>query len=262
MKKLAHATILVHKSVVTSLANPVDALKLSSHPLVTSMLKAIHIKTSSLAPTRVSIWNAEDLVQWLRDHPPVEDSIFQVSRHVAILLLLASGRRLHDLTLLRIDEAHLTVSNCNSKITLWPVYGSKTDSPKIRQSGWELSSSGDRPLDLVFWVRHLINVSRNRRKASPGLTHLFITTRGKVKSASRTVIAGWLKGPFEDLGITRGPGSIRSAVASNNFISNVPLDKILEKSNWRGSLNFFKYYCKTVEKPRMNRMLNDCFKAV
>ncbi|CAH0560608.1 unnamed protein product [Brassicogethes aeneus] len=98
-----------------------------------------------------------------------------------------------------------------------------------RQSGWELGSSGDRLLDLVKWVHHLIQVSAPRRKDQENLSSLFITTRGEVKAASRSIIAGWFKKPFKDLGIDMGPGSIRSAVASFDFQNNVSLDSILEK---------------------------------
>lgn len=212
--------------------------------------------------TKTQIWNIQDLFQWLKSNIPDKESIFQVSRHVTLLLLLASGRRIHDLTLLMVDDMHCERSD--SSLTFWPKFGSKTDNDRNRQSGWHLTCSGDMALSLVKWVNCLIEVTNSRRKAREGLNNLFITTRGKVKAASRTVIAGWLKEPFKDIGINCSPGSVRSAVASNDFQNNVPLDEILKRGNWRGSTNFFKHYCKSVEQPRSTNVnvLNDSFNAV
>lgn len=254
VKKLALSTILVHKSVVITLSSPEGAERLSGHPLIKTMLKAIGLKTSACLTPKSTIWNILDLVNWLKSHPPDQNSFFQVSRHTAILLLLASGRRIHDLTLISLDKDHCQLSN--STITFWPMFGSKTDRTKYRQSGWELRSSGDELLDLVKWVNLLIKVSEQRRRAKKNLFPLFITTRGAVRAATRTIIAGWLKEPFKDLRIEMGPGSIRSAVASFDFQNNVSIDSILEKGNWRGSNNFFKHYCKNVERPSEFKRLN------
>lgn len=262
IKKLAYPTILVHKSVIVSLSDPVQERSLSSHPLVTKMLKAIAIKRSINKVQRTSIWNIEDMLEWLRANIPSRHSIFQISRHVALLLLLASGRRIHDLTLLCIDAQHCHITE--KSVTFWPSFGSKTDNAKHRQSGWQLDCSDDPALSLVIWLKQLIQISSNRRKARNGLHNLFITTRGEVKAASRTVIAGWLKAPFAELGIECGPGSTRSAVASYDFQNNVPLDQILSRGNWRGSDNFFKHYCKFVEKPRVpnSNVLNRFFHPI
>lgn len=263
VKKLAYSTILVHKSVVVTLANPLLGQSLSSHPLITTMLKALsNNNCSTRVAARSRIWNIQDLVQWLRTHVPLPDSIFQISRHVALLLLIASGRRVHDLTLLHIDKDHCEITD--KTVIFWPSFGSKSDSARHRQSGWQLGCSGDPALSLVIWIKCLINVLADRRKARENLSNLFISTRGKVKPASRAVIAGWLKAPFADLGINCSPGSIRSAVASYNYQQNVPLDQILLQGNWKGSENFFKHYCKPVEKPRDANatVLNGSFKAV
>lgn len=260
-KKLAYQTILVHKSVIVSFANPNLEKGLGSHPLVKSMLKAISLKEACNRPLRSKIWNIQDLIDWLKSNPPLENSIFQVSRHLSCLLLLASGRRVHDLTLLSIDKDHCTVSK--DSIIFWPRFGSKTDNAERRQSGWKLLGCEDEVFNIVKWINVLIKASSDRRKAVSGLDSLFISTRGKVKAASRTVIAGWLKGIFKCLGIDLGVGSIRSAVASHGFENNISLDEILSKGNWMSSQNFFKHYWKSVEKPSSQavNVLGGMFKA-
>lgn len=247
-RKLGYRTILTKKSVVSSLANPGNENRLSAHPLVRSMVKAIGNREAAKSTAKSSIWNVELLIEWLKSHPPDQNSLFQVSRHTAILLLLASGRRVHDLTLLAIGENNY-VSQRDS-VTFWPIFGSKTDSVRHRQSGWKLSRSKQQVFNLVFWVKRLIEVSAERRKAVPGLLKLFITTRGKVAEASKAIVAGWLKTIFKDLNINTSPGSIRSAVASYRYEQGMELDEILKRGNWQGAKNFFKYYCKEVQRPK------------
>lgn len=262
IKKLAYATILVHKSVIVTLSDPEQVKNLSAHPLVTSMLKAINLRKQASMSPKSKIWNIQDLLAWLETHPPDRESIFQVSRHVALLLLLASGRRVHDLTLLSISPENCIITE--KSVTFWPMFGSKTDGTRGRQSGWLLHKSDNGTFDLVSWVRSLIDVTSVRRKSQDDLFNLFITTRGKVKAASRAAIAGWLKTSFNDIGVNCTPGSIRSAVASYDYARDTPLDEILKRGNWKGSTNFFKHYCKTVEKPtRLTKnRLSSSFEAV
>lgn len=99
---MAYANIFVHKTVVVTLSDPEQVKNLSSHPLITSMLKAINLKKQASMIPKSQIWNIQDLLLWLESHLPDKRRIFQVSRHVALLLLLASGRRIQDLTLLSI----------------------------------------------------------------------------------------------------------------------------------------------------------------
>jgi hypothetical protein len=61
-------------------------------------------------------------LDWLQSHPP-DLSIFQVSRHLAVLLLLASGHRIHDLTLIDLDEDYSQI--LDKVIIFWPRFGSK-----------------------------------------------------------------------------------------------------------------------------------------
>lgn len=250
IKKVAYSTILVRKSVIATFANPEAEHNVCTHPIVTSMLKAISLKSAEKSSMRPRVWNIQDLITWLKGNPPNESSIYQISRYCTLLLLLASGRRIHDLTLLRVDDKHCSMQS--DTITFWPAFGSKTDRAKERQSGWLIKKSQDSEFDIVRWIRQLIHVSSERRKASPGLVNLFITTRGKVKPASRTVIAGWIKPVFLSLGLEVAPGSIRSAVASYNFENNLPLDDLLKRGNWRGATNFFKYYYKSVSAPSLH----------
>lgn len=129
-KKFAYSTILVHKSAVTTFCSGKSILPLSSDFLVRQVLKAISLEKPK--ETRAEIWDVQRLLDWLSTGTQ-NLSFFEVSRRTATLLLLVSGRRIQDLTLLKISKNFLT--NLGDTIILWPVFGSKTDRGHFRQSG-------------------------------------------------------------------------------------------------------------------------------
>lgn len=170
---------------------------------------------------------------------PEQITLFEASRRAATILLLASGRRVHDLTLLHCTADRLSVDS--EGISIWPVFGAKTDSADWQQSGWRLARSGSSNIDPVYWTEKVIELSKARR-AQTIQPSLFITTCGVVKAASRAVIAGWIKTVLRDAGVEDSPGSIRSAVASLNWVQNYKLDDILSRGNWKSPNTFARFY--------------------
>ncbi|CAG5102904.1 Protein of unknown function [Cotesia congregata] len=238
-EKIAYSTILVHKSAITTFCAKRD---LSSDFLVKQVLKAISVAKPK--ETRSSIWDAQILLDWLKlDLPNL--SFFEVSRRTATILLLASGRRVHDLTLLKISKESL--DNLGNEIILWPSFGSKTDRAEFRQSGWRLSKHENIRICPVTWVRALIKLSEKRR-SSQNLEELFITVTGPVKPASRTIIAGWIRSVLKEANIDASPGSVRAAVAFRGWLDNLPIQEILERGNWRSLETFRNHYCKQIER--------------
>lgn len=238
----SHNTIMLHKSVVSSLCNVEMSSQLSSHVMVKHVLKAISLKNPK--HTKPPIWDISDLVKFLSTYSIDTNNMYQTSRHTAILLLLCSGRRIHDLTLLRVDPDHYIESdNC---VTLWPDFGSKTDSSNYKQSGWKLIVNNEsKQLDPIFWVKTTVSLLKNRRDISNSY-NLFMTVRGPAKPASRTVIAGWIRHLFKNANIQYSPGSTRSAVASKNWL-HYPLDEVLARGNWRSASTFHKFYRREVQ---------------
>ncbi|XP_063982734.1 uncharacterized protein LOC135165400 [Diachasmimorpha longicaudata] len=248
-KQLAFRSILTQKSVICSLSGVEKNTSLSANPLIKSLLKAMGMQRARQEkPQKKITWDVDILTSWMSAHPPSEDSMFQVSRFVATQLLLASGRRVHNLTLLSIDPSFCDIRE--NTIVFSPEFGSKTDSVSSRQPGWQISSSQDREWNPVHWTKELIRLSAERRKARKSLTALFITTRGEVKAASRAVIAGWIKTAFKEAEIQASAGSARAAVASRNFQDNMGLDELLARGNWRGEGNFLRHYCKRIDRTK------------
>lgn len=166
---------------------------------------------------RLEIWDAQLLLNWLNTRTQ-NLSFFEVSRRTAALLLLA-GRRIHDLTLLRISRNFLT--NLGDEIILWLAFGSKTDRAHFRQSGWKLSRHPNIWLCPVR-IRVLLKRSEERR-AERNLDDLFITVTGPIKAASRTTIAGWVRSVLKEAGIHSSLGSVRAAVASRGWLNDLPV---------------------------------------
>lgn len=251
---LALRSILLHKSVVATLSNPDNSSTLSSHPIVLKIIKGI--SASRLIHPSRSTWDISTLLNWIRDHRPSSQSFFEVSRHLAILFLLASGRRVHDLTLLQLDSTHFQASD--DFIILWPCFGSKTDSNSFQQSGWRftMAPAEDHLWCIPYWMR-IFHTLRAKRIGSTLIPSLFISTYGRVRQASRALIAGWVSTALKAANIPFPPGSFRAAVNSSLARDNLPLDVIMMRGNWRSADTFLRYYYKplapdTAEMPRNN----------
>lgn len=258
-QSFSYSSILVHKSVVSNFANPSRASDLNSHPVVRQILKAISLKR---VPGKREIWDISALTTWVSNNPPSQDNHFQVSRHVALLLLLCSGRRVHDLTLLLTSSDRC--QDLGDSIIFWPAFGSKSDSATYCQSGWKLNQNPSNSLfDPVFWVRKLLLLSAARMQ-SKNVISLFITTRGVVKAASRSVIAGWVRTALSAAGINASAGSFRSAVGSSRMDSDSSLDSILRRGNWQGQKNFLKHYYKPIAKKKSGSSvtIDHCFEPI
>lgn len=239
-EKMSYSTILLHKSVILTLGRPNNDL--NSNFLVKHMLKSISLEKPK--PEKAPIWDPSDLIAWLSTNPPARLNLFEASRRLACILLLASGRRVHDLTLLRVSPEYFI--DMGDHIILWPVFGSKTDTASYRQSGWKLKINSNHCICPVFWIRKVLELGEQRRSAECN-NALFISVTGGEKAATRTLIANWIKTVFRDAGIKASPGSVRSAVASLNWWENLPLDDILSRGNWRSGNTFAKFYCRQIK---------------
>lgn len=257
IEKLAYSTICLHKSVVSTFCPVSSGPPLSSHVIVRQALKAISLgrPSSSKAP----IWDIKDLCKYLQDHMPDNTSLYEVSKRCAILLLLCSGRRVHDLTLLNLSRSKCVIQP--DSVIFWPDFGSKTDNATNRQSGWKLLHYPPNVnIDPVYWIKKLIFLSQTRRG---DINKLFISTCGIVKPASRTMIGGWIRSVLKDAGIDSSAGSVRSAVASSSWLDNDNIENILIRGNWKSASTFHKFYKKSINTRYLNsNSLDECFQSL
>lgn len=241
--RFSYNTILLHKSAIsTYCAATVE--NLSKNFFIQQVLKAIALERPH--SNKLPVWDVNVLFNWLKSSSE-SNTLFEQSRRTALILLLASGRRLHDLTLLDISDQAIILTE--DTVTFWPKFGSKTDRVSHRQSGWHLKKHQDESICPVTHVNKFIKMSESRRKQSRQVSSLFISIVGKVRPASKTMIAGWVRSAFKLAKIDASPGSIRSAVASRGWLDNRPVQEILDRGNWKSVETFSKYYCKEVQRP-------------
>lgn len=150
--------LVAPKSAVITFCAGMTSTNLSSDFLLRQVLRAISIAKPT--ESRPVIWDTQILLDWL-SKPSSNLSFFEVSRRTAALLLLASGRRIHDLTLLKTSKKFLT--NSGDEIILWPTFGSKTDRSNFRQSGWKLSRHVNTWLCPITWIRLLLKESEKEK---------------------------------------------------------------------------------------------------
>lgn len=237
-EKLSLGTILVHKSVVSTFCSPDCQEKLSSHCIVKQIIKAITLAKPK--HNKPPIWDTEHLTRFISSKNPDNLELFEVCKCTAAILLLCSGRRVHDLTLLRISSEHYYATD--DYIVMKPVFGSKTDSCNFKQSDWKLIANKDnKALCPVHWVRRMILLSERRRHLAKS-DSLFVSLTGPPKAATRAMIGGWVKKLLQEAGINATPGSVRSAVASKSWVENFQIDEIMSRANWRSSNTFTKFY--------------------
>lgn len=257
-ENLSYNTILLHKSVVSTLCNTEISGVLSAHVLVKHVMKSIALRKP--VPHKKTIWDVNVLISYLSSYEFNENNCFATARHTAMLLLLVSGRRIHDLTLLAVNQEHY-IDNTDH-IILWPRFGSKTDRSDFRQSGWKLLRNENiKNLDPVFWVKQCIKLFNQKRNSLNNYS-LFVNLRSDTKAASRTVIAGWVKSLLSEAGIIAAPGSVRSAVASRSWADNVSVDEILLQGNWRSGDTFRRFYRREVVQAPVSSGISNCFRPI
>lgn len=256
---LAYKTILVYKSAIATLTTP-DTDSLSNNAIVKRILRAIALAEADKTPKKSVIWDPTIVARWLSGNIPDNLTLYEVSRRTALLLLLASSRRVHDLTLLHVDEVHF--EDHSDFIILHPRFGSKTDNYTHRQSSWKLTKSNNSQICTVYWIKKLLEVSAERRN-SKNLTELFITARGSPRSASRTVLGGWVRSLLRSAGVEASAGSTRCAAASRNWLDHCPIDEVMAKGNWKSPNTFARYYSSEIRSTENTRFnLSNMFQAV
>lgn len=206
------------------------------------VLKSIALKKPQ--PGKPPIWNVDNLISSLETKVVDECNNFKTCRQAATLLLLYSGRRIHDLTLLCIDSNHFEEND--DYLIFWPLFGSKTDSTNHKQSGWKLLAyKQNKNLDPVYWIKRTIINLKDRRMLAKS-NSLFVSLRGEAKPASRSVIAGWVKSLLQEVGISATPGSFRSAVSSKSWLDKFSMEEIMARGNWKSSKTFQRFYQRQV----------------
>jgi len=238
--RLATSTVATYKSAVLGLISHSASNSIIASGLVTRFIKGL----AAIRPTVVTppVWIRDDVLDDLRRFPPTRNSPYEVGRHLALLVLLYSGRRISDLVLLRVDTASCVFTA--DSVVLQAHFGSKTDghgrNHRFIQSKIGFRSHEQWGLDVPRVLRHYIELTKTWRGDS---TALFISCRIHHRPATAQAIGSWVRRRLEMAGVTAAtPGSTRSATATAATLQGTSLAHVLRNGNWRSKSVFLRHY--------------------
>ena len=163
-----------------------------------------------------------------------------MGRHLALLLLLFGGRRVHDLTLLHTGRGGMILSS--KQVTFQPKFGSKTDGKgdaSFVQSQQTFYTNPCWSVNVPAVTRQYLRLTKAVRNDSAAL---FLSVRDGHPPASVGVIRGWVKSLLEQAGVTASAGSTRAAVATSACLSGCKLQDVLQNGNWRHESTMRRHY--------------------
>src|SRR5882757_2432815 len=231
---MALTTVLGYKSVILTLVHPYYQSQLRSSDELKRALIGMEVVRPRNRPA--PIWIVDDVLDSMRRRPPDRDSLYAVGRHLALLILLFGGRRVHDLTLLHVRSGELIQSA--SHVVFQPRFGSKTDKGRTRQSSQRFKIHESWGLSVPAVLKQYLALTAPFRQHSD----LFLSVRVHHNPASVQVLRSWIKSALALHGVQASAGSTRSAVATADFLAGISLEDILKKGNWSNSSTLHKHY--------------------
>ena len=187
------------------------------------------------------VWWRDDVLDDMCRFGPTRGSPYEVGRHLAVLLLLLGGRRIHDLTLLHTTDGDLIYNE--RQAIFQPRFGSKTDGKYI-QSKMGFRRHQDWALSVSHVLTHYLRITSAWRQQH---TALFLRVRGNHEPASPGIIRGWVRKQQEKSGVRAAPGSCRAAANTASFLEGCRIDDVLKNGNWCCRGTFLKYYFRPAE---------------
>ena len=227
------------RSAISAIAT-IDGHPAGQHPLVSRFMKAVFLERPSLPRSRTT-WDPQLVLDYLCGlGPTVNLSLLQLSRKLAMLMLLLSGHRGQILHLL--DTRNMSVTESQVVFGIGDLL--KTSRPGVHMSSLIFEAyPHDRHLCIVDAITHYLTRTRSIRGS---LTGFFLTTRPPVRLASRDTLRRWVKDVMGAAGIditVFSPHSTRSASSSKAAL-RLPLSTVVSTIGWARESTFTRHYRK------------------
>lgn len=238
-KGLGYSSINTIRSAISSIAT-INGQPAGQHPLVRRFLKSVFNQRPSL-PRYTTTWDPNLVLEHIKTLGPNKRlSILQLSRKLAMLMLLLSGQRGQTLHLL--DTRNMQLSPNKASFQIGDLL--KTSRPGVHMS--ELVFKAYAP-DRRLCVHTALTSYLGRTLDNRGtVTRLFLTTKPPFRPASRDTIRRWIRQIMSSAGIDTNmfaPHSVRAAAASK-AATTLPLMTIVQAIGWSSSSTFSVYYKK------------------
>jgi Phage integrase family len=234
-EQIGNSTVENHKSAVFHfLAED------TSRTIETSRQFQLYMKGLRNLKPRVQAapaWEIDRLLRFMEDYAIPLHKLYPLSRHLAMLMLLFSGRRVHDLSLLHVGNN--AINFANDQVSLQPRFGSKTDRFNKLQSPMLFSSGEKQMLDVPALLRIYLDLTQPLRGSC---LSLFLSPQDPTQPASIQKLRSWIKSLLAECGINAPPGSTRSAVATAGILDGMTVEAVMERGNWTSAKTLFRHY--------------------
>ena len=242
---LSYWSVTVFSSAIASVAL-IDGLPAGRHPLVCRFMRAVCYKKPAF-PRYQSVWDPDVVLDFIKQWGLNESlSLINLSKKLAMLMLLQSGQRgqtllLLDIQCMRLDPARVVF---HIKAPL------KTSRPGFHMSEVAFDAfEPDRGLCVVDTIESYLSATADLRG---DVTSLFIISRAPYTAASRDTVSRWVRSLLLEAGVDVGqfaPGSTRHAAASK-AAGKLSVEDILKAVGWRQESTFASFYRKPVRQRR------------
>jgi hypothetical protein len=233
---LRPSTVASRKSALLTLMNADAAREIREsvqfQKFMQGMFKA-HPKVQGAA-----IWDAAVVLTKLSIYVFPRSSLYFLGRHIAVLIQLLGGRRVHDLSLLTIQPSQLLF--VEDQVWLQPGFGSKTDRFAKIQGPMKFVNGDCELLSLPILIRKYLDLTKNVRGDCQAL---LVSPQVPSEPASIQKIRSWIKSFLEETGVAGGtPGSTRAAAATAGLLQGLTVEQVLERGNWASARTLFSHY--------------------
>lgn len=236
---LGYSSMNTIRSAISSVAS-INGQPAGQHPLVRRFLKSVFHQRPSL-PRYTTTWDPNLVLEHIKTLGPNKRlTVLQLSRKLAILMLLLSGQRGQTLHLL--DTRNMQLTPHKASFQIGDVL--KTSRPSSHIS--ELVFKAYAPDRRLCVHTALTAYLRRTLESRGGVTRLFLTSKAPIRPASRDTIRRWVRQIMASSGIDVSkfaPHSVRSA-ATSRAASTLPLMTIINAIGWSSTSTFSTYYNK------------------
>lgn len=240
-RQLGYNALNTARSALSSILVPIDSVTFGKHHLVkTYMRGAFNIRPP--APRYKDTWDPTVVLtlisQW---HPPHQLDLKKLTLKLLMLTLLVSGQRLQTLSLMSLDNMHVSSNSYSFVIT---------DLLKQTRPGYKNPTvvlrafPSDERLCIFLLLQAYIQRTAPVRK---DVRSLFLCFRKPYGLASKDTLSRWAKLVLAAAGIDTAhytPHSTRSASSSAAKRGGAPLKDILDTAGWTGDSVFARFYDK------------------
>ena len=203
-------------------------------------------RKAPLPKQRVAVWHVQNVLSKL-EKLPVPDSFFDAAAEAALLILLATGMRVSDVSCLaanydQVPEGWVIPFRDKRKAKVQGRYTSHCvlllfpDCPRI--------------CPILALKRYLALAQVVRKPVESGDMALFVSSKGD--RAHAKTIARWVSQLFQRLECPYTAGSCRSASASTAILNGIELDQVLRTAGWSNECTFRRFYSRPVVKSAIN----------